>query len=70
MQTSPSKVYNMNLVSKEVELPGAFILGAGAVSSKTVGINGEVCIAALKPIFHIRISRPKKMNGPFSTDDF
>ncbi|XP_067263741.1 ester hydrolase C11orf54 homolog isoform X3 [Chanodichthys erythropterus] len=36
------KVYNMNLVSKEVELPGAFILGAGAVSSKTVGINGEL----------------------------
>lgn len=46
----PSKVYNMNLVSKEVELPGAFILGAGAVSSKTVGINGEVCIATLKPV--------------------
>lgn len=40
----------MNLVSKEVELPGAFIFGAGAVSSKTVGMNGEVCVAALKPV--------------------
>lgn len=32
------KVYNMNSVSKEVELPGAFILGAGAISFKTAGI--------------------------------
>lgn len=37
----------MNSVSKEVELPGAFILGAGAISFKTAGINGEVYIAAL-----------------------
>lgn len=36
------KVYNMNNVSKEIELPGAFMLGAGAVSSKTVGMNGEL----------------------------
>lgn len=36
------KVYNMNTVSKELELPGAFIIGAGAVSSKTVGMNAEV----------------------------
>lgn len=34
----------MNTVSKELELPGAFMLGAGAVSSKTSGINGEVCV--------------------------
>lgn len=32
----------MNTVAKELELPRAFILGAGAVSSKTVGMNGEV----------------------------
>lgn len=37
-----SKVYNMNTIAKELELPGAFILGAGAVSSKTVGMNAEV----------------------------
>ncbi|KAL0994425.1 hypothetical protein UPYG_G00122040 [Umbra pygmaea] len=36
------KEYNMNSVSKDVELPGAFILGAGAVSSKTVGMNAEL----------------------------
>uniref|UniRef100_A0A8C2KYQ8 DUF1907 domain-containing protein n=2 Tax=Cyprinus carpio TaxID=7962 RepID=A0A8C2KYQ8_CYPCA len=38
----PNKVYNINTVSKEVELPGGFFLGAGAVSSKTVGMNGEL----------------------------
>ncbi|TRY57328.1 hypothetical protein DNTS_024926 [Danionella cerebrum] len=36
------KVYSMNAVSKEVDLPGAFILGAGAVSFRTAGINGEL----------------------------
>ncbi|NP_001290680.1 ester hydrolase C11orf54 homolog [Esox lucius] len=36
------KDYNMNSVSKDLELPGAFILGAGAVSSKTVGMNAEL----------------------------
>ncbi|XP_028840088.1 ester hydrolase C11orf54 homolog [Denticeps clupeoides] len=36
------KVYNMNSVAKEVELPGAFILGAGAVSSRTAGMNAEL----------------------------
>ncbi|KAF4113497.1 ester hydrolase C11orf54 homolog [Onychostoma macrolepis] len=38
----PDKVYNMNTVSKEVELPGGFFLGAGAVSCKTTGMNGEL----------------------------
>uniref|UniRef100_A0A4W5PT27 Chromosome 11 open reading frame 54 n=1 Tax=Hucho hucho TaxID=62062 RepID=A0A4W5PT27_9TELE len=36
------KEYNMNNVSKEMELPGAFIFGAGAVSSRNVGMNAEV----------------------------
>ncbi|KAJ8266345.1 hypothetical protein GJAV_G00129330 [Gymnothorax javanicus] len=36
------KVYNMNTIAKDVELPGGFILGAGAVSSKTVGMNAEL----------------------------
>lgn len=36
------KIYNMNTVSKELELPGAFIIGAGAVSSKTAGMNAEL----------------------------
>ncbi|XP_030648286.1 ester hydrolase C11orf54 homolog [Chanos chanos] len=36
------KIYNMNTVSKELELPGAFILGAGAISSRTAGMNAEL----------------------------
>lgn len=36
------KEYNMNTVAKEVELPGAFILGAGAVPSQIVGMNAEL----------------------------
>ncbi|XP_063060134.1 ester hydrolase C11orf54 homolog [Engraulis encrasicolus] len=36
------KLYNMNTVSKELELPGAFIIGAGAISSKTAGMNAEL----------------------------
>lgn len=34
--------YDMNVISKELELPGAFILGAGAVASRIVGMNAEV----------------------------
>ncbi|XP_049599651.1 ester hydrolase C11orf54 homolog [Syngnathus scovelli] len=36
------KEYDMNAISKEVELPGAFILGAGAVPSRIVGMNAEL----------------------------
>ncbi|XP_048872759.1 ester hydrolase C11orf54 homolog [Brienomyrus brachyistius] len=36
------KVYDMNSIAKALELPGAFILGAGAVSSKSVGMNAEL----------------------------
>jgi hypothetical protein len=36
------KEYDMNTVSKEVELPGAFILGAAAAPSRVVGMNAEV----------------------------
>lgn len=32
----------MNTVSKELELPGAFMLGAAAVPSRIVGMNAEV----------------------------
>ena len=32
----------MNTVAKEVELPGAFILGAAAAPSRVVGMNAEV----------------------------
>ncbi|NXX01905.1 CK054 hydrolase, partial [Larus smithsonianus] len=36
------KVYDLNTVAKEIELPGAFILGAGAASSKILGVNAEL----------------------------
>ncbi|XP_077447600.1 ester hydrolase C11orf54 homolog [Stigmatopora argus] len=36
------KEYNMNAISKELELPGAFIFGAGAVPSRIVGMNAEL----------------------------
>ncbi|XP_030009332.1 ester hydrolase C11orf54 homolog [Sphaeramia orbicularis] len=36
------KEYDMNAVAKEVELPGAFMLGAGAVASRIVGMNAEL----------------------------
>lgn len=32
----------MNTVSKELELPGAFILGAAAAPNRIVGMNAEV----------------------------
>lgn len=32
----------MNTVSKELELPGAFILGAAAAPSRVIGMNAEV----------------------------
>ncbi|KAM9846739.1 ester hydrolase C11orf54 homolog [Aulostomus maculatus] len=36
------KEYDMNAVSKELELPGAFILGAAAAPSRIVGMNAEL----------------------------
>ncbi|XP_010282184.1 PREDICTED: ester hydrolase C11orf54 homolog isoform X3 [Phaethon lepturus] len=36
------KVYDLNTVAEDIELPGAFILGAGAASSKVLGVNAEV----------------------------
>ncbi|KAK2828763.1 hypothetical protein Q5P01_019797 [Channa striata] len=36
------KEYNMNIISKEVELPGAFILGAAAAPSRIIGMNAEL----------------------------
>ncbi|CAN9501632.1 unnamed protein product [Ophioblennius macclurei] len=36
------KEYNMNIVSKELELPGAFIIGAGAAPSRITGMNAEL----------------------------
>ncbi|XP_075051102.1 ester hydrolase C11orf54 homolog [Mixophyes fleayi] len=35
------KIYNTNTVAKKIDLPGAYILGAGAASHKSVGMNAE-----------------------------
>lgn len=40
--SSSTQEYNMNTISKELELPGAFILGAAAAPSRIVGMNAEV----------------------------
>lgn len=37
-----SQEYDMNAVAKEVELPGAFVLGAAGAPSRILGMNGEV----------------------------
>uniref|UniRef100_A0A2K6AV59 Chromosome 11 open reading frame 54 n=1 Tax=Macaca nemestrina TaxID=9545 RepID=A0A2K6AV59_MACNE len=36
------KVYDLNKIAKEIKLPGAFILGAGAGPFQTLGFNSEV----------------------------
>ncbi|XP_072099124.1 ester hydrolase C11orf54 homolog isoform X2 [Mobula birostris] len=36
------KIYNLNTVAEQVELPGAFLLGASTVSFKAVGVNAEL----------------------------
>ncbi|XP_078535541.1 ester hydrolase C11orf54 homolog isoform X2 [Lissotriton helveticus] len=36
------KIYDVNTVAKEIHLPGAYMLGAGAVSFRTIGINAEL----------------------------
>lgn len=38
----PSQEYDMNTVSKELELPGAFLLGAAGAPSRILGMNAEV----------------------------
>lgn len=54
------KLYNMNTVAKETDLPGAFILGAGAVSSRTLGINAE-----LMPLVHTESEGKPAVNGSY-----
>lgn len=38
----PDKIYDINTVAKQIDLPGAYILGAGAVSHRSVGMNAEL----------------------------
>ncbi|KAJ7422399.1 Ester hydrolase C11orf54 like protein [Pitangus sulphuratus] len=54
------KVYDLNTVAKDIELPGAFILGAGAVSSKILGVNAE-----LIPIVQTKSEKKPAVNGSY-----
>ncbi|XP_074528737.1 ester hydrolase C11orf54 homolog [Halichoeres trimaculatus] len=36
------KEYDMNIISKELELPGAFMLGAAGAASRILGMNAEL----------------------------
>ncbi|NXU49878.1 CK054 hydrolase, partial [Turnix velox] len=54
------KVYDLNTVAKDIELPGAFILGAGAASSKILGVNAE-----LIPIVQTKSEKNPAVNGSY-----
>ncbi|KAG7256603.1 hypothetical protein CRUP_012566 [Coryphaenoides rupestris] len=54
------KEYDMNTVSREVELPGAFILGAAAAPSRVVGMNAE-----LMPLVHTETEGRPAVNGSY-----
>ncbi|KAM6420519.1 ester hydrolase C11orf54 homolog isoform 1-T4 [Pluvialis apricaria] len=54
------KVYDLNTVAKDIELPGAFILGAGAASSKILGVNAE-----LIPIVQTKSEKKPAVNGSY-----
>ncbi|KAL8191125.1 UNVERIFIED_CONTAM: hypothetical protein K2H54_068202 [Gekko kuhli] len=54
------KVYDLNVVAKEIQLPGAFFLGAGAASSRIVGGNAE-----LMPIVQAQKENKPATNGSY-----
>ncbi|OXB78223.1 UNVERIFIED_CONTAM: hypothetical protein H355_006166 [Colinus virginianus] len=54
------QVYDLNTVAKDIELPGAFILGAGAVSSRVLGVNAE-----LIPIVQTKNEKKPAVNGSY-----
>ncbi|KYO43016.1 ester hydrolase C11orf54 homolog [Alligator mississippiensis] len=55
------KVYDLNTVAKEIELPGAFILGAGAASSRILGVNAEFI-----PIAHTETEQKHAVNTSYT----
>ncbi|KAJ3588960.1 hypothetical protein NHX12_009812 [Muraenolepis orangiensis] len=54
------KEYDMNVVSKEVELPGAFMLGAAAAPSRVIGMNAE-----FMPLVHTETEGRPAVNGSY-----
>uniref|UniRef100_A0A7N4V6G2 Chromosome 11 open reading frame 54 n=1 Tax=Sarcophilus harrisii TaxID=9305 RepID=A0A7N4V6G2_SARHA len=54
------KVYDMNIIAKEIEFPGAFILGAGAAPFQTLGINAE-----FMPVVQTKSDHKPAVNGSY-----
>ncbi|XP_060090918.1 ester hydrolase C11orf54 homolog [Heteronotia binoei] len=54
------KVYDLNVVAKEIQLPGAFFLGAGAASSGIIGGNAE-----LMPVVRVQKENEPAINGSY-----
>ncbi|XP_015265768.1 PREDICTED: ester hydrolase C11orf54 homolog [Gekko japonicus] len=54
------KVYDLNDIAKEIQLPGAFFLGAGAASSRIVGGNAE-----LMPVVQAQKENKPATNGSY-----
>ncbi|XP_045673985.1 ester hydrolase C11orf54 homolog isoform X2 [Phyllostomus hastatus] len=54
------KVYDLNKVAKEIKLPGAFILGAGAGPFQTLGFNSE-----FMPVVQTESEHKPPVNGSY-----
>ncbi|XP_076969375.1 ester hydrolase C11orf54 homolog isoform X3 [Tamandua tetradactyla] len=54
------KVYDLNKIAKEIKLPGAFILGAGAGPFQTVGFNTE-----FMPVIQTESEHKPPVNGSY-----
>lgn len=54
------KVYDLNEIAKEIKLPGAFILGAGAGPFHTLGFNSE-----FMPIVQTASEHHQPVNGSY-----
>lgn len=70
-----SKLYNFEDVAKSSGLPGGFIIGAGAGSSKFVGVNCEmmanlVTNSEQKGIIATKIAKVNEENGSFVLEDY
>ncbi|XP_054380925.1 ester hydrolase C11orf54 homolog isoform X11 [Pongo abelii] len=54
------KVYDLNKIAKEIKLPGAFILGAGAGPFQTLGFNSE-----FMPVIQTESEHKPPVNGSY-----
>ena len=54
------KVYDLNKIAKEIKLPGAFILGAGAGPFQTLGFNSE-----FMPVVQTESEHKPPVNGSY-----